>query len=90
MPNGEQRIIYSLSEGKTATLAIYSDVERRRVTGAKVSLLCIMRRIPAAETGIFLLLQLQDSSISIDDIVARWRPSNDLQELVLEVLARIT
>lgn len=36
MPNGELRILYNLNEGKTATLAIYSDVERRRVTGAKV------------------------------------------------------
>lgn len=36
-PNGELRVLYDLSGGKTATLAIYSDVQQRRLKGARVS-----------------------------------------------------
>lgn len=35
--NGELRVVYDLGSGKTATLAIYSDVRRRHLTGASVS-----------------------------------------------------
>lgn len=35
--NGELKVVYDLGSGKTATLAIYSDVHKRQVTGATVS-----------------------------------------------------
>ena len=38
MPNGELRIVYDLRSGKTATLAIYSNVAERKMSGAKVKL----------------------------------------------------
>lgn len=36
-PHGELRVIYDLGGDKTATLAIYSDVQKRVLTGASVS-----------------------------------------------------
>ena len=38
-PHGELRVIYDLGADKTATLAIYSDVQKRVLTGASVGLL---------------------------------------------------
>lgn len=35
-PNGELRIVYDLSLGRAATLAIYSDAVKRRLVGAEV------------------------------------------------------
>lgn len=35
--NGELKVVYDLGSGKSATLAIYSDVHKRQVSGASVS-----------------------------------------------------
>lgn len=34
--NGELKVVYDLGNGKTATLAIYSDAHKRKLTGASV------------------------------------------------------
>lgn len=36
-PHGELRVVYDLGAGKAATLAIYSDVQKRCLIGASVS-----------------------------------------------------
>lgn len=84
-PNGELRVTYDLGSGKMATLAIYSDVQKRCLTGAAVSSPAA-REAPETDAD---WLQLLNSSTSIEDIVTQHRRSGDLQELVLEVLARI-
>ncbi|KAK9898607.1 hypothetical protein P389DRAFT_167128 [Cystobasidium minutum MCA 4210] len=65
--NGELKVVYDLGSGKTATLAIYSDVNKRQITGAA----------------------LLNSNVSIEDCLQRCLKTNDLQELVLEVLLKI-
>lgn len=48
-PHGELRVIYDLGGDKTATLAIYSDVQKRILTGASVSALPLGERGDADE-----------------------------------------
>lgn len=40
--NGELKVVYDLGSGKTATLAIHSDLQKRQVTGASVSRLLVL------------------------------------------------